>query len=91
MYTKVSHGAKPAFFQLVLYPVQAAYIVHDIYVSSARNNLYAGQQRNSANVLADYVLKRFKDDHALTDQYHKLLDGKWNHMVSQTHLGYSYW
>lgn len=91
VYNKVSHDAKPAFFQLVSYPVTAAYIVHDIYVSSAKNNLYANQRRNSANVLADYVLKRFKDDHALTEQYHKLLNGKWNHFVSQTHLGYTYW
>lgn len=91
VYNKLSHNTKPAFFQLVSYPVKAAYIVHDIYVSTAKNNLYANQRRNSANILADYVLKRFQDDHKLTDQYHKLLNGKWNHFASQTHIGYNYW
>ncbi|RPB17800.1 hypothetical protein P167DRAFT_601596 [Morchella conica CCBAS932] len=91
VYDKLSHNVKPAFFQLVSYPVKAAYIVHDIHISSAKNNLYANQRRNSANSLANYVMERFKDDHKLTEQYHKLLDGKWNHMASQTHLGYQYW
>jgi len=36
-------------------------------------------------------MKRFNDDHKLTEEYHKLLDGKWNHMMDQTHYGYNYW
>ncbi|KAL7271316.1 hypothetical protein RUND412_005937 [Rhizina undulata] len=91
VYNELPSSAKPAFFQLVMHPVKAGYIVYDIHISSARNNLYASQRRNSANTLAEHVLQRFKDDHKLTQEYHALLSGKWNHMMDQTHLGYDYW
>lgn len=90
-YDKVPRAYKAAAFELVLHPAKAGYIVHDIYVNTARNNLYADQRRNSANQLAEYVLKRFQDDHKLTQEYHSLLGGKWNHMMDQTHIGYNYW
>ncbi|RPA99461.1 hypothetical protein L873DRAFT_1828004 [Choiromyces venosus 120613-1] len=86
VYSRLPHGTKPAFFQLVLHPIKAGYIVHDIHISAAKNTLYANQRRNSANALAEHVLKRFKDNHKLTEEYHKLLGGKWEHMMDQTHL-----
>lgn len=91
VYQKVPHGTKPAFFELVSHPVKAGYIFHDVMINSAKNNLYANQRRNSANQLAEYVQKRFNDDHKLTQEYHSLLGGKWNHMMDQTHYGYNYW
>lgn len=33
----------------------------------------------------------FEKDVQLTQKYHELEDGKWNHMMSQTHIGYTYW
>ena len=31
----------------------------------------------------------FQKDAGLSDEYnHKLLDGKWDHMMDQTHIGY---
>ena len=33
-----------------------------------------------------------RSDAALSDEYnHKLLDGKWDHMMDQTHIGYMTW
>ncbi|GFF32340.1 hypothetical protein IFM58399_03176 [Aspergillus lentulus] len=91
VYQKLKDSVRPAFFELVLQPCMAGQIVTDIHITAARNNLYAGQRRTSANSLADQALMLFKDDHALTQRYHKLLDGKWNHIMDQTHLGYDYW
>ncbi|PIA97916.1 hypothetical protein CB0940_05764 [Cercospora beticola] len=91
IYDSLSDDAKPAFFELVYHPVTAGANYHDIMISAALNNLYADQGRNSANDIADRVRELFTKDQQLTKQYHELLDGKWNHMMDQTHIGYSYW
>ena len=31
------------------------------------------------------------NDSLITLQYHQLNNGKWNHMMDQTHIGYTYW
>ena len=84
-------ATQPAFFEMVYHPVTAGYVFNDIMISIARNNLYAEQGRNSANTLAAHVLAKFAQDQALSKQYNNLLNGKWNHMMDQTHLGYYYW
>lgn len=56
------------------------------------NRAYASQGRNSANRLAEHVLQKFEYDRDLTEEYHSLLNGKWDHMMDQTHLNYKgYW
>lgn len=84
-------ATQPAFFQMVLHPVLAGGNVYDVHVSAAKNQLYAGQGRTSANIFAQRVLDKFNYDHELTTRYNGLLDGKWEHMMDQTHLGYVYW
>ncbi|KAK4542853.1 hypothetical protein LTR36_006042 [Oleoguttula mirabilis] len=84
-------ATQPAFFEMVYHAVTAAYVYYDIMISSARNNLYAEQGRNSANTVAQHVLNQFAHDHELTAQYNGLLNGKWDHMMDQTHIGYQYW
>lgn len=91
IYQRLSPAAQPAFFELVLHPCTAGYIVTDIHITAAKNNLYANQRRTRANVLAKKALKLFNDDHAKTGGYHKLLGGKWKHIMDHTHLGYNYW
>jgi hypothetical protein len=83
---------RDAFFQLVQYPAKAGSVVNDMYVLAAQNQLYARQGRASTNDLAERVRGLFKQDAELARQYMEdVSDGKWNHMMSQTHLGYTYW
>lgn len=35
--------------------------------------------------------EHFKRDAELEKEFHQIADGKWNHMMSQTRLGYTYW
>ncbi|KAF9883989.1 hypothetical protein FE257_002430 [Aspergillus nanangensis] len=91
VYNSLSPAARPAFFELVLHPCTAGYIVTNIHITAGKNNLYAAQRRTSANTLANKALELFKEDHQLTQRYHQLLDGKWKYIMDQTHLGYSYW
>ncbi len=83
--------ARSAFFQLVTHPVKAAGIVNELYVAAAKNALYAKQGRASANAEAAKVRALFAQDAALTETYHRLNGGKWNHFMDQTHLGYTSW
>ncbi|MGH9615401.1 MAG: glycosyl hydrolase 115 family protein [Acidobacteriaceae bacterium] len=81
-----------AFFELVLYPVKASAIVNELYITAGENRLYATQGRISANDLADRARALFAEDAALSDEYnHQLANGKWDHMMDQTHVGYTYW
>ncbi|KAI0772419.1 hypothetical protein BD413DRAFT_545266 [Trametes elegans] len=82
---------KPAFFQLVHHPVQASTTLANMWIAAGINNLRASQARVSANEYKDRVEKLFDQDYALETDYHALLDGKWDHMMDQTHVMYDYW
>ncbi|WJG09537.1 glycosyl hydrolase 115 family protein [Aliiglaciecola sp. LCG003] len=85
-----SHS-RAAFFQLVLHPIQASRIVFELNNSLAKNHLYAAQQRASANQHAQAARDWFNKDAELEKQYHSLNNGKWNHFMSQPHIGYTNW
>lgn len=83
---------RPAYFELVLYPLRASAIVNELYITAGRNHLYATEGRVSTNDLADQARRLFAEDAALSGEYnHKLLDAKWDHMMDQTHIGYTFW
>lgn len=83
---------KDAFYQLVLFPVLASSNLNELYVATAKNQLYANQGRASANEYAQQVKSFFEKDSLLTHYYHtQLANGKWNHMMAQTHIGYTSW
>ena len=92
IYDTIPAEAKDAFYQLVLHPVEACANLNDLYVTVAMNRLYAKQGRAATNVLAERVEELYNKDAEITEYYHtELADGKWNHMMSQTHIGYTYW
>ena len=84
--------ARDAFFELVLHPAKAYAQVAELYIAAARNHLYAAQGRASANDFAAEVKALFQADIDLTNYYnHTLANGKWDHMMDQTHIGYTDW
>ncbi len=84
--------ARDAFFELVLHPIKACGIVNELYVAAARNRLYVSQGRASANDFAAKTRELFEADAKVTEYFHReLAGGKWNHMMSQTHIGYNNW
>jgi hypothetical protein len=85
-------NTQDAYFELVLHPIKASSIVNRLYIAAGRNHLYAREGRASANDYAQQARDLFKADAELTNQYnHVLANGKWNHMMDQTHLGYTWW
>ncbi len=84
--------ARDAFFELVLHPAKANAIVTAMYVSAAKNRLYAAQGRASANDMAARTRSLFQADADVATYFnHTLAHGKWVHMMDQTHIGYTYW
>jgi len=84
--------AQDAFYQLVLYPVKAVANLNEMYVADANNLLYAGQGRASASAEASLVAADFANDGTMSTYYNKTMaGGKWDHMMDQTHIGYTTW
>jgi hypothetical protein len=88
IYEQVSEEQKPAFWELVVHPVKASSIFTQLRVVQARNQLYARQRRNTANKLLRQALDLFDADFKLSQEFHSLLNCKWNYMLCQPHMGY---
>lgn len=89
---KLPPDSRDAFSELVLYPVKACANLNGLYIAAAKNHLYATQGRADANEFAQEVKDRFEADATFSDNYnHSLANGKWNHMMDQTHIGYTRW
>jgi hypothetical protein len=83
---------RDAFFQVLLHPVKATANLHEMYQAVAWNHWHASQNNPVANSFADKVKRLYEQDSLISIQYHKdIASGKWNHMMSQTHIGYTYW
>lgn len=92
IYDKLPKSHKSAFYQLVLHPVAACSNLNEMYVAAGKNEYYAERGGASANFYADKTKELFERDAELTRYFHNELEnGKWNHMMSQTHIGYTYW
>ncbi|MGD0339149.1 MAG: glycosyl hydrolase 115 family protein [Bacteroidota bacterium] len=92
IYELIPHEYRDAYYQLVLHPVLACSNLNDLYVTVGKNLLYAKQGRTATNALAAKAKKLFDNDSAITYYYNRVLaNGKWNHMMDQTHIGYTSW
>jgi hypothetical protein len=92
IYAALPQNMRDAFYELVLYPTKASALVTELYITAGKNRSYALQGRAGANDLAAKVRALFQTDAELSAEYnHKLAGGKWNHMMDQTHLGYTSW
>lgn len=92
IYDSLPAEYKDAFYQLVLHPVQACSNLNELYVTVGKNRLYAQQGRAATNNLAEKAKALFKKDAEITHYYNNVMaNGKWAHMMDQTHIGYTYW
>jgi hypothetical protein len=90
-YRDIPEKQKASYKELILFPVQAMANLYDMYYSVAMNEKLAGEKDLRANYWADRVEECFKRDSVLTEEYHNIKGGKWNHMMSKTHIGYTSW
>lgn len=89
---ELPENERASFFELVQYPVDASATVAEMYIAAGRNALDARLGRAKANSDAAETRALFAKDAELSAAYnHTLLNGRWNHMMDQTHIGYTYW
>ena len=85
-------NVRDAYDQLVLFPIHACSNLYDMYYAVAKNQDLAAKNSTEANQWADKVKECFLRDSLLTLHYHTdIAGGKWDYMMSQTHIGYTYW
>ena len=90
--TEIPDDERASYFELIQYPVDACANLTEMYIAAARNAADAKIGNPQANNEAEAVRNLFANDAALSAGYnHKLLDGKWEHMMDQTHIGYTAW
>ncbi|GAB3687786.1 hypothetical protein GCM10027592_01790 [Spirosoma flavus] len=82
---------KDAYFQLVLHPIKACANLNAMYYNVALNKQAYANKWKETNQYADKVKELYVNDSLITQEYHQLNNGKWNHLMSQTHIGYTYW
>ncbi len=81
----------PAYFQIVEHPATAMANLYRLHYYAAWNKKLAAAQDPRANTFADWAEAAFNKDQQISDAYHQLLGGKWDGMMLQTHIGYTYW
>ena len=65
--------------------------LQNLYEAVAFNKMFYEKNNPGANVYADKAKKYYLNDSLLSVQYNELNNGKWNHIMDQTHIGYTYW
>ncbi len=90
--TEIPKELQDAYEQLVYYPAVASANVVEIYIYSAYNRYYAKSADARTNGFADLTEEAVAKDRELMRHYNEEMSGgKWNKMMSQTHLGYVTW
>lgn len=88
---KLETSKQEAYYQLILHPITASCNLYELYYHVALNHEAAARNDVKANRYADQAKEHYKKDSLITVEYHTRNNGKWNHMMSQTHIGYTYW
>ncbi|PJJ08557.1 glycosyl hydrolase family 67 [Flavobacterium sp. 1] len=92
LYDEIPQQYKDAYFQLVLYPIDACSNLYEMYFAQAKNQKLAKEKNVLANYYADKMKTHFVRDSILQNKYNnEIAAGKWIHMMDQMHIGYNSW
>jgi hypothetical protein len=81
-----------AYYQLVLYPIDACSNLYEMYYAVAKNKELAAKKDIQANDYADKVKECFERNAYLDNKYNnEIAHGKWTHMMDQMKIGYKAW
>lgn len=89
---QLPHHLKDAFYQVGYYPAKASYTVLRLQLIADLSLKHQEKGRIAANWAATEAKRLFELDQQLTTEYNKVISsGKWDHMMDQLHIGYTYW
>lgn len=79
---ELPENARPAFYELVAYPVMGSYQMNRKFLlAQLSNEQLAGNNPSTANWAAKQSIVAFDSINSLTLKYNTMLDGKWNGMM----------
>lgn len=79
------------FWELVYYPCVGTANLMRTWCFAAKNRLYAEQNRNEANLLADQVKEGIVFDRVLTEAFHAVAGRKFDGFGLSEHFGFTHW
>ncbi len=88
---KYSEELLTGFWELVYFPCVGTANLMRTWCYAAKNRFYAEQNRNEANLFADMVKQGIEFDRKLTDDFHKVADGKFYGFGLSEHFGFVSW
>jgi len=92
LYLELPQELRDAYYELILFPVQAMSNIYEMYYAQAMNHKLHAAGDPRANEWADRVERCFRRDAGLADEYNnELAGGKWRGMMTQKHIGYTSW
>lgn len=80
-----------AYRSIIYYPAAASLNIVLMCVEAGMNKELAGRGCIYANHLAKAVKERALNDVRYIDEFHEFNGGKWNHMMSSSHVGFRTW
>lgn len=82
---------KDCFFEVIYYPVIASANIIRMQIYAGLNQHNVKQRKKLGNTYIPMVEQCIMRDRKLTEAYHTMKDGKWNHMQSVFHIGFTGW
>ena len=79
------------FFEVVYYPVMASANIIQMQIYAGLNQHYVAQRKKLGNTYISLAEQCISRDRELVEAYHTRNGGKWNHMQSVFHIGYTGW
>lgn len=80
-----------AYCSMIYYPAAASMNLILMHIEAGINAHFAKRGAMSANVYGASVKNRVLQDVKYVEAYHKLANGKWNHMMDSAHTGFHSW
>lgn len=87
IYQELDPSAQVAYYETVLYPILSGYHIVRLYTYYDMAKQYKKQGRTSTNNIAARAHTAFDADYALTAQFQSMLNGRWDEMVDEPHIG----
>ena len=92
MYQSLKKTAlEECFFQEVYYPAMAVAEINKMQIYSGLNQHYSSQRKKKANEYGKLIQQCIEKERTLTEEFHTRNNGKWNHMQSVYHIGFTNW
>ncbi|MCL2189338.1 MAG: glycosyl hydrolase 115 family protein [Defluviitaleaceae bacterium] len=81
----------PAYESMVYYPVTASVNSLLVNLVAGMNHVHAKRGAIIANGFAQMLENHIALDKSIVEEFHQILDGKWNYMMASAHMGFRSW